>query len=236
MDIDNSPEGSVMKRTADLVSRSSLGILIIVMALLAVACTSTAEPEVDSTFLPTHTSASTTPIPTPKATAMPTSVPMPTFRPTATPTTSPWATPAPTLTPIDHHLNLAQELLLEQRRPEAAILELNEASRLDPLDARPYAGRAMAYAFLGNYRDAVREVDRAVELGAERGPLVGAVNEIMIKKGAAADHQITAAELYAEYLSDPAAADEKYLNKIGILIMMDCLRETKLGVSYDLKC
>ena len=38
VDIDNSPEGSGMKRTAGLVSRSSLGILVTVMALLAVAC------------------------------------------------------------------------------------------------------------------------------------------------------------------------------------------------------
>ena len=55
---------------------------------------------------------------------------------------------------------------------------MDEAIRLDPKGANSYAMRALTYTMLGKYIDAQRDVDRAVELGIDRGGLEATIGEL----------------------------------------------------------
>ena len=56
--------------------------------------------------------------------------------------------------------------------------DLNEAIRLDLQLAFAYANRALAYASLGMNAEAQQDIERAIELGFDRGDLESAIAEV----------------------------------------------------------
>jgi tetratricopeptide (TPR) repeat protein len=65
-----------------------------------------------------------------------------------------------------------------ERRYHLAIQDYNQAIRLAPQFAEPYAGRALAYTLLSKDREAEQDVARAVELGFESALLEREVEEL----------------------------------------------------------
>ena len=62
---------------------------------------------------------------------------------------------------------------------ERAIRDYGEAIRLYPQYALAYVNRALAYTLLGQDKEAQQDMNRAVELGSDRGPLEDAIEELM---------------------------------------------------------
>ena len=65
----------------------------------------------------------------------------------------------------------------EQQRYQQAIADYSEAIRLSPLDTPAYANRAIAYALLGLDTQAQDDIDRAIEVGADRTVLEEYIDE-----------------------------------------------------------
>ena len=61
---------------------------------------------------------------------------------------------------------------------EEAIAEFSEAIRLEPQHALAYANRAIAYTSLGDDAAAQEDLERAVDLGFDRGPLEAAIQRV----------------------------------------------------------
>ena len=72
--------------------------------------------------------------------------------------------------------------LREAGSPEEAIARYDEALRLDPQDASAYVLRAVAYTRLGHDQEAQQYIDRAVELGFDRGGLESEIEELKNKR------------------------------------------------------
>ena len=92
--------------------------------------------------------------------------PSPPATPTRAAVAEPTATPTPTTVaaepPAYYNRGFAYGDLGQQER---AIEDYDEAIRLNPQFANPYAGRALAYTLLGDDTKAQQDADRAVEKG-----------------------------------------------------------------------
>ena len=60
---------------------------------------------------------------------------------------------------------------MRQGQHRMAVEDLEEAIRLDPEYTKAYENRAMVYTLLGRDDEAREDVERAVELGGDRGAL-----------------------------------------------------------------
>lgn len=72
--------------------------------------------------------------------------------------------------------------LREAGSREEAIARYDEAIRLDPQDASAYMLRAVAYTRFGHDQEAQQYIDRAVELGFDRGGLESEIEELKNKR------------------------------------------------------
>ena len=61
---------------------------------------------------------------------------------------------------------------------EQAIRDYGEAIQIDPEYALAYTNRALAYTLAGQDEKAQQDVNRAVELGSDRGALDSAIEEL----------------------------------------------------------
>jgi len=57
--------------------------------------------------------------------------------------------------------------------------DLDSAIVLDPLFAQAYVRRAVVHTLLSEDSDAQKDIDRAVELGIDRGPLESEIREMI---------------------------------------------------------
>ena len=67
---------------------------------------------------------------------------------------------------------------LKRGQYKRAIVDLDEAIRLNPQYASAYVSRALAFILLGKDTEAEQDVDRAVELGADHGLLEEEIEEL----------------------------------------------------------